>query len=121
MPYYRAIFRLPGGKELEATKGYVPDAFFDAIKKVTTDDIVAIYEGGFILSNEMHDKLNIPHTYTSYAATGKEAPEGADKTPEFETEMLGRLKLANHARPLEEHFNYQVFYMEYIEPTPDDD
>lgn len=121
MPYYRAIFRLPGGKELEAHKGYVPDAFFSAIQNVTTDDLVTVYEGGFVLDTHMHNVLNIPHAYTSYAITGKDAPEGADKTPDFEEEMLGKLKNANHARPLEGHHNYQVFYMEYIEPVPDDD
>jgi hypothetical protein len=121
MPYYRAIFRLPGGKELKAHKGYVPDAFFEATQKVTVNDIVDVYEGGFVLSNEMHEKLNIPHSYTSYAITGKEVSHEAYKTPDFNAEMLQKLKQSNHARPLEEHHNYQVFYMEHIEEVPDDD
>lgn len=121
MPYYRAIFRLPGGKELEAHKGYVPDAFFDAIQHVTVNDIVTIYEGGFVLSNDMDEKLNLHHTYSSYAVTGKDTTPADAETPEFKEEMLQKLKLANHARPLEEHHNYQVFYMEYIEDVIDDD
>ncbi|KOS05708.1 hypothetical protein AM493_06400 [Flavobacterium akiainvivens] len=121
MPYYRALFRLPGGKELEATKGYVPDAFFDAIKNVTVNNLVVIYEDGFVLSNEMHDKLNIHNAFTSYAAVGISAPHGADTASGFADEMLTRLKEANHARPLEDHHNYQVYYMEFIENVADDD
>lgn len=121
MPQYKAIFRLPGGKELEAHRGYVPDAFFDAIQKVTIDDIVEIYEDGFILTVEMHEKLNIPDAFTSYASVGKYAAQGMDKNPEFLNELLERLKITNHARPLELHYNYQIFIMEYIDSPPEDD
>lgn len=121
MPQYKAIFRLPGGKELEAHKGYVPDAFFDAIQNVTIDDIVEIYEDGFILTIEMHEKLNIANIFSSYASIGKYATQGMNKTPEFKIELLERLKIANHARPLEIHYNYQVFIMEYIDSPPEDD
>ncbi|MXN92212.1 hypothetical protein GR160_13355 [Flavobacterium sp. Sd200] len=121
MPYYRALFKLPGGRELEAHKGYVPDIFFDAIQKVTVNDIVDTYEDGFVLSTDLHEKLNIHDTYTSYAAIGKNAPVGTNTSTEFKTELLNLLKNANHARPLENHHGYQVFYMEYIETPPDDD
>lgn len=121
MPYYRALFRLPGGRELEAHKGYVPDVFFDAIQKTTTDNIIDTYKDGFVLSTQMHEKLNIPNTFTSYAAIGKNMAEGTNETPGFKTEMLSLLKNANHARPLESHHGYQVFYMEYVETPPDDD
>lgn len=121
MSYYKAIFRLPGGSELKATRGYVPDSFFDAIQKVTTADIVDIHQGGFILSTEMHQKLSIPDTFTSYAITGLNAPDGDKDSQEFHDKLLEHLKEANHARPVEEHYNYQVFIMEYIEEVPDDD
>lgn len=121
MPYYRALFKLPGGKELEASRGYVPDGFFNAIRQTTTDDIVEMYEDGFVLTTELHEKLHIQDAYTSYAAVGVNAPHGADKAPEFKTELLRLLKQTNHARPLESHHGYQVFYMEYIDSPPDDD
>lgn len=120
MPFYKAVFRLPGGKELEADKGYVPDAFFDAIQKVTTDAIVYIFEGGFVWSNEIHEKLHIHGAFTSYAIIGEEAPEGAETTGEFANGLLKLLKKANHARPIREHYNYQVFYMEDVEPDPEE-
>lgn len=121
MPLYKALFRVPGGKELEANHGYVPDEFFDAIGKITPEDIVEIYEDGFVLSNEMHEKLDVPGTFTTYASVGMKAPEGTHKNPEFAGEMLKKLKMANHARPLKENLHYQIFYMEYIESTPDED
>ncbi|AWH85911.1 hypothetical protein HYN59_12700 [Flavobacterium album] len=121
MPYYKALFRMPGGRELEAHHGYVPNEFFNALQQVTEEDIVAVYEDGFVLSNEMHDKLDRPGTYTSYAAVGIKADEGFDKMPGFGREMLKRLKIANHARPLADNLHYQVFYIEHIETPPDDD
>lgn len=121
MPHYRALFRIPGGKELEADSGYVPDDFFEAAQKVTPKDIVDVYEGGFVLSNELHEKLNIPGTFTSYAVVGMAASEGADKKPEFIPEMVKRLKLANHARPLRDNLHYQVYFMEYVDSPPEDD
>lgn len=121
MPYYKALFRLAGDKELEASHGYVPDAFFDAAQKATVDDIVVIYEGGFALTTEMHEKLNFTDRYTSYASVAKKAPEGSENMPEFRHELLQLLKNANHARPLETRFHYQVFIMEHIETPPEDD
>lgn len=121
MPYYKAVFHLPGGNELKAERGVVPDAFFDAIHQVTTQDIADIHEGGFILSTEMHEKLSIPDTYASYAITGLNAPEGSDKDPQFLNLLLEHLKEANHARPLEMHYNYQIFIMEFVEDVPEDD
>ncbi len=121
MPHYRAIFRLKGGRELEAQRGFVPDAFFAAAQHATVDDIIDVYEDGFTLSNEMHDKLDIPGVFTSYAVVGIVAPEGADKKAHFQQNMLHRLKDANHARPLQDNLHYQVFYMEHIESPPDDD
>jgi hypothetical protein len=121
MPHYKAIFRLPGDKELEARRGYVPDEFFKAIQKVTVNDIVEIYEDGFVLTTEMHEKLNIPGSFTSYASVGSLAVGGSDKDPDFHIKLLERLKIANHARPLEIHYNYQIFIMEYIEEAPEDD
>lgn len=121
MPYYKAIFRLPGGSELKADRGYVPDSFFNAIQEVSTADIVDIHEGGFILSTEMHEKLSVPDHFTSYAITGLNAPDGNKNDPEFHKQLLHHLKEANHARPIEEHYNYQVFMMEHIEEVPDDD
>ena len=121
MLHYRTIFRLPGGIELKARKGYVPDTFFEAIQNITISDFVTIYEGGFVLSNKMHDMLDIPGTYTSYASVGTIAPEGTEKTAEFKVAMLQKLKNANHARPLKENLHYQVFYMEHIDSPPDDD
>ncbi|MFD2600446.1 hypothetical protein [Flavobacterium suzhouense] len=121
MPYYKAIFRLPGGSELKADRGYVPDAFFNALFEVTTTDIVDIHEGGFILSTEMHEKLSVPDHFTSYAITGLNASEEEKFSPEFHIKLLEHLREANHARPIEEHYNYQVFMMEYIEEVPDDD
>lgn len=114
MPHYRTIFRLPGGRELEAERGYVPDAFFTAAQHATINDIVTVYEGGFSLSNKMHNMLDIPGTYTSYAVVGLVAPEGADKQPEFKENMLQRLKEANHARPLQDNIHYQgIFHGNY--------
>ncbi len=121
MLHCKAIFHIPGGEELKADKGYVPDAFFDAAQQVTAKDIVAIYEGGFVLSNEMHEKLDKPQTFSSYAVVGLTAAEGADSKPEFILEMIKRLKLANHARPLGDNLHYQVFFMEYIDSPPEDD
>jgi hypothetical protein len=121
MPYYKAVFRLLGGTELQADRGHVPDSFFEAIKKVTVQDIVNIHEGGFILSTEMHQKLSVPDTFTSYAIAGLNAPQGTDKDPEFRAALLEKLKFANHARPLEIHYNYQIFIMEHIEEFPEDD
>jgi len=106
MPNYKAIFRLPGGSELKANRGYVPDSFFNALQEVTTADIVDIHQGGFVLTTEMHAKLSVPDTFTSYAITGLIAPEGSDKNPEFHQQLLEHLKEANHARPVEEHYNY---------------
>ncbi|MDV6168989.1 hypothetical protein R1T16_11170 [Flavobacterium sp. DG1-102-2] len=121
MPNYKAIFRLPGGTELKAERGYVPDDFFTAIQKITVDDIVAIFDGGFVLSTEMHEKLSVPDTFASYAITGLNAAEGKDKDPEFHQQLLDHLKTANHARPIEIHYNYQIFVMEFIEESIDDD
>ena len=121
MPYYKAIFRLPGGSELKADKGYVPDAFFDAVQQLTTNDIVDIHEGGFVLSTEMHEKLSIKDNFTSYAITGLNATEGTETSHEFLGQLLKKVKASNHARPLEMHYNYQIFIMEYIEEVPDDD
>jgi hypothetical protein len=121
MPYYKALFRMPGGRELEAHRGYVPDEFFSAVQKVTEEDIVAVYEDGFVLSNELHEKLDRPDTFTSYASVGMKADEGADTMPGFRQEMLRKLKIANHARPLADNLHYQVFYMEHVETPPDDD
>lgn len=121
MQHYRAIFRLHGDRELEAHRGYVPDAFFTAAQNATINDLVDIYEGGFTLTNEMHNKLDVPGTYTSYAVVGIVAPQGADKDFGFHRQMLQRLKEANHARPLQDNLHYQVFYMEHVESPPDDD
>ncbi len=121
MPHYKAVFHLPGGSELKAERGVVPNAFFDAIQKVTTHDIVDIHEGGFVLSTQMHEKLSIPDTFASYAIVGLNTAEGNDKNPEFRGEFLTRLKTSNHARPLEMHYNYQIFIMEYVEDVPEDD
>lgn len=121
MPYYKAVFRLPTGNELKADKGYVPDAFFDAVKKLTANDIIDIHEGGFVLSTEMHEKLSIRDNFASYAIAGLNAPEGTETDPEFLQKLLEKVKAANHARPLEIHYNYQIFIMEYIEEVPDDD
>src|SRR4051812_41700873 len=104
MPYYKAIFHLPGGNELKANRGYVPDDFFTAIKKVTVEDIIIIFDGGFVLSTAMHQKLSIPDTFASYAITGLNGPEGSDTEPEFRQQLLEHLKEANHARPIEEHY-----------------
>ena len=100
MPYYKAIFHLPGGSELKAEKGYVSDDFFTAIRKITVDDIVAVFDGGFVLSTYMHQKLSIPDTYSSYAITGLNAVEGKDKDPEFLQQLVDHVKTANHARPI---------------------
>jgi hypothetical protein len=121
MKHYRAIFLISGGEELKADRGYVPDAFFDAAQHVTPEDVVAVYEGGFVLSNEMHEKLDKSGTFSSYAVVGFTAPEGADKKPEFVPEMIQRMKLSNHARPIADNIHYQVFFMEHIESPPDDD
>lgn len=121
MPYYKAVFRLPGGNELKADRGHVPDSFFDAIQKVTAHDIVHIYENGFVLSTQMHQKLSVPDTFTSYAISGLNAPEGGDTNPEFLKALVEHIKTANHARTLEIHYNYQIFIMEYIEEVPEDD
>lgn len=121
MPHYRAVFRLPGGRELEAHRGYVPDTFFAAAKQATTDDIVDLYEGGFTLSNDMHEKLDIPGAYTSYAVVGLITQENTEKNTGFREQMLQRLKDANHARPLQDNLHYQVFYMEHVESPPEDD
>lgn len=121
MPNYKAIFRVPGGTELRADKGYVPDAFFSALQHVTANDIVYKYEGGFVLSNEIHELLNTPSTFTSYASVGNDAPEGTSDSEAFLAGLLQKLKMANHARPVETHYHYQVFIMEYIEPVIDDD
>lgn len=115
------IFRLPGGKELEATRGYVPDAFFEAARRATANDMVYRYEGGFVLSTEMHQRLDTPGSFASYAVVGMETQAGTETTPELVTAFLERLKASNHARPLESHYHYQVFFMEYIEEVPDDD
>ncbi|ALM49628.1 hypothetical protein AMR72_12370 [Flavobacterium psychrophilum] len=121
MQHYKAIFRLPGGKELEAERGYVSDAFFDAIQKVTVDDIVEIFEGGFVLNTGMHEKLSIPDSFGNYAIVGLKAPDGSETDPNFLNQLLDFLKRTNHARPLEMHYNYQIFIMEYIEEVPEDD
>jgi len=121
MLHYKAIFRLPGGKELEAERGYVSDDFFKAIQKVTINDIVDIYEGGFVLNTGMHEKLSIPDSFGNYAIVGLKAPEGSDTDPDFLNKLLDFLKRTNHARPLEMHYNYQIFIMEYIEDVPEDD
>jgi hypothetical protein len=121
MPYYISVFLLPGGINLKAERGVVPDAFFDALQKVTLQDIVDIHEGGFVLSTDMHEKLSIKDTFASYAIVGLNAPQGSDKDPKFLEQLLDRLKIANHARPLEMHYNYQIFIMEHIEEFPEDD
>lgn len=121
MPIYKAIFRVPGGEELKATRGYVPDIFFDAIQNVTLANLVETYEGGFTLSNEMHEKLNVREGYASYASVAKYAPEGDNFAPDFNSVLLTALKEANHARPLEDNLNYQIFIMEYIDSPPEDD
>lgn len=121
MPFYKAVFRLPGGNELKAERGYVPDAFFDALHKVTVHDIIDIHEGGFVLTTDLHEKLSVKDAFTSYAIVGINAPEGSETNPEFLQQLLDRLKVTNHARPLEMHYNYQIFIMEYIEEVPDDD
>jgi len=121
MPYYKAIFHLPGGSELKAEKGYVSDDFFAAIQKVTIEDIVDIHEGKFVLSTDMHEKLSIPDTYASYAIIGLNTTEGNEKNPEFLKELLAHLKTSNHARPIEMHYNYQIFVMEHVDETIDDD
>lgn len=121
MPHYKAIFRIPGDKELQADNGYVPDAFFDAAQKATINDIILMYEGGFALTSEMHEKLNLPGRFTSYASVGSDTDEGNQNSEEFKNTLLLLLKQGNHARPLESHFHYQVFVMEYIEPVIDDD
>lgn len=121
MPNYKAIFRLPGGAELKSEKGYVSDDFFAAIQKVTIADIVETYDGGFVLSTEMHRKLSIPDTFASYVITGLNAANSSDKDPEFLMQLLDHLKTANHARPIEIHYNYQIFVMEHVEETIDDD
>lgn len=121
MPHYKALFRIPGDKELEAHNGYVPDAFFTATQHATINDIVLMYEGGFTLTSELHDKLNLPDKFTSYASVGGDTPEGAQNSETFRNSLLLRLKEANHARPIETHFHYQIFIMEYIEPVIDDD
>jgi len=121
MPNYKAIFRLPGGTELKAERGYVPDDFFTAMQKITVDDIVDIFDGGFVLSTDMHEKLSVPNTFASYAITGLNADEGKDKDPEFLQQLVDHIKTANHARPIEIHYNYQIFVMEFIEESIDDD
>jgi hypothetical protein len=121
MPHYKALFRIPGDKELEAHNGYVPDIFFTAAQQATTDDIVLMYEGGFTLTSELHDKLNLPEKFTSYASVGADTPEGTQNSETFRNALLMQLKQANHARPIETHFHYQIFIMEYIEPVIDDD
>lgn len=121
MPYYKAIFRLKGGSELQAQHGYVPDDFFTAIQNVTAEDLVVTYEDGFILSNQMHEKLNIPGTFTSYVSIGKKASDASPQDPGFVDGLIHFLKTTNHARPLEAHYNYQVFVMEHIEESFDDD
>ncbi|MFP9112613.1 hypothetical protein ACLI1A_01640 [Flavobacterium sp. RHBU_3] len=121
MPHYKALFRIPGDKELKAHNGYVPDAFFTAAQHTTTNDIVLMYEGGFVLSSEMHEKLNHPDRFISYASVGADTDEGNQNSEEFKNKLLLLLKQGNHARPLESHFHYQVFVMEYIEPVIDDD
>lgn len=121
MPHYKALFRIPGDKELQAHNGYVPDSFFTAAQQATTNDIVLMYEGGFVLTNELHEKLNLPDKFSSYASVGADAPEGTQDSETFRNALLMQLKQANHARPLETHFHYQVFAMEYIDPSFDDD
>ena len=121
MPHYKAIFRIPGGKELEAHNGYVPDAFFEAIQNITPANLVETYEGGFVLSNEMHEKLNIHHTFSSYAITGRNTVDATPENPDFINGLIAFLKTTNHARPVEAHYNYQIFIMEHIEESPDDD
>ncbi|MFP9099524.1 hypothetical protein ACLI09_10745 [Flavobacterium sp. RHBU_24] len=121
MPHYKAIFHIPGGTALQARNGYVPDAFFEALQQLTPADLVETYEGGFVLSNEMHEKLNIPGAFSSYAIAGRNAVEANPESPDFISGLIAFLKTTNHARPLEAHYNYQVFIMEYIEETPDDD
>jgi|GEM_PF-2951889 len=121
MPQIKAIFHVPGDRELQAHNGYVPDAFFDALQNITAGDLVATYEGGFVLSNEMHERLNIYHTFSSYAIAGRNTVDANPEDPDFINGLIAFLKTTNHARPLEAHYNYQVFVMEHIEETLDDD
>lgn len=121
MHQIKAIFHIPGGRELQAHNGYVPDTFFEAIQKLTSDDLVQTYEGGFVLSNEMHEKLNIHGAFSSYAIAGRNTVDADPENPDFINGLIAFLKTTNHARPVEAHYNYQVFIMEYIEETPDYD
>lgn len=120
MPYHKAIFHIPGGAELKAHNGYVPDAFFDAAQNVTATNLITTYEGGFSLTNDMHKKLDVPGAYSSYASVTANVPEGSSES-EVTQALINKLKEANHARPVEDNLNYQVFIMEYIEEAPDDD
>lgn len=121
MPLYKVIFRLRGGEELKALRGFVPDEFFEAVQRVSVQDAVAQYTDGFVLDNALHETLDTPSHYTSYAVVGKELAEGSNQKAEFLPEMLTLLKGANHARPLYEHRHYQVYFMEYVAPAPDED
>lgn len=121
MTLYKVIFRLNGGEELKAVRGFVPDEFFEAARHATLSDAVAQYTDGLVVDNALHEKLDTPSNFTSYAVVGKSFPEGSNPKAEFLPEMLKLLKDANHARPLYEHRHYQIYFMEYIEPVPDDD
>lgn len=115
------LFHLRGADELKASRGHVPEAFYEAVQQVGTDDFVHAYDGGFVHSVEMHDRLYKPNTFSSYVIFRFVIAPNSELGTDLLQEVILKLKETNFARPVESHHHYQVFSMETIDTSFDDD
>ncbi|WP_290846480.1 hypothetical protein [Flavobacterium sp.] len=121
MALYKAIFKLSGGSQIKAVSGHVPEAFFDSVKKLNADNLILVQQGRFVLSNEVHELLDEPNAYNVYASVILDFPEGEEKSDAFKWKALEKVKQSNYARPLASNINYEIFILEYVDPSFDDD
>lgn len=115
------IFHLTGDQNLKASSGHVPEAFYEAVHNVTADDFVYAYDGGFVHSVAMHDRLFKQNKFSSYVIFRYPLATVTPITPELLALVVEQLKQTNFARPVESHVHYQVFSMEMLDLSFDDD